>query len=314
LSSSYYQKKDFLLHCERYNKCCQEYYQLFKNNKLVSGAISYKIPINILTFSRFSWNINTKVIGVPASVSCSGLIGKDPQNLLIANIKKKDKFILGLNVNDKSIIKNEISGETLPTVVFYNKFSSIDDYVGKLRSSYRRRMRKIKSKLIGVEVKTLKCDHFTQKMYRLYLNVYENSKAKLEKLSHDFFKNLPKRFALTTFTVKGETVAWHITFKDRDMFYFFLGGLNYQYNKKYSLYFNLLFNILELGIERKCEKLDFGQTAEEPKTYLGGIIEERYMFAFHKNNFIDSILKKFKKRLTYKYRRPNVRVFKDDVI
>ena len=305
LANSYFQKKELLLHCEKYNQCNQRYYELY-DKELISGAVVYNLPINILTYAKNSFKVKTNVIGVPASVSSSGVLG---DKKVISYVKLSEKgFTLGLNLREDN--PKFSSGKTLPTVVLENRFKNWKEYLDSLRATYRRRIKKVTSKLDHMNVESTDCSRFNDKMHKLYLNVYNKSESKLEKLTMEFFKNLPGKFLLTTFSMGKDVVGWHILVEDDKKLFFFLGGVDYQYNEEYNIYHNMLIDILKKGIDRKVELIDFGQTAEEAKCRLGGVIEDRSMFAWHTNKILNFLINKFKSRLDYKYAVPKMQVFK----
>jgi len=305
LATSYFQKKEFLIHCEKFNPCSQRYYELY-DAELISGAILYELPINIFSFAKKSFKLKTNVVGIPASVSSSGILG-DKQ--IIDYIKVNEKgFTLGLNLKTKT--NKFSSGTTLPTIIFKNRFINWEDYINSLRATYRRRINKATTKLHKIKVVSSSCSIFTEKIYGLYLNVYGKSDSKLEKLSMDFFKNLSEKFLLTTFYLKNKVIGWHITIQEDKKLDFFLCGVDYNYNQKYSIYHNILINILKKGIENKAELINFGQTTEEAKCRLGGVVEDRFMFAFHKNKIFNFLIDRFSSSLEYKYKIPSMQVFK----
>ena len=125
-----------------------------------------------------------------------------------------------------------------------------------------------------------------------------------------FFKNLPESFLLTTFSLKKKVIGWHITIQEDKKLNFFLGGVDYNNNQKYAIYHNILIDILKQGIESKAELINFGQTAEEAKCRLGGVVEDRFMFAFHKNKILNFLIDRFSSRLEYRYNVPSMQVFK----
>lgn len=148
-------------------------------------------------------------------------------------------------------------------------------------------------------------------MYNQYLEVYKSSKAKLEKLTYDFFLNLPDLFRLTVCTKGGVIIGWNITLFHKQVMYYFLGGINYRMNKDNSTYLFLLAHIVRRAIEMGSAEIDLGQTAEIPKMRMGGIRETRYMEAHHSNMLMNKLIIMFQGMLSYKRDLPELHVFKE---
>ena len=74
-SKSYFQTKEFLQHAEKYNPCEQRYYECYKGNEFIGGAIMYSIRLDLLTFIKVKSPIKMNIVEIPASVSSPGFFG-----------------------------------------------------------------------------------------------------------------------------------------------------------------------------------------------------------------------------------------------
>ena len=302
LAQNYFQQTKFLLYSQKYNPCKQRYYLCYDGEILISCAIIYTLQIDIFTFIKIKSPLKMHIVGVPCSVSSSGIFGnKEAIVLLKKHIYKEEKgFVLFLNLEDKPESSTFASGNTLPTIVLANRFKNWDEYMAALRSTYRRRLIKINNKNEELHFRMLSCSEFNHEMYQQYLEVYKRSSGKLEKLTLDFFKNLPPEFKLTI-CMKGDTsIGWNIALEDKKVYYFFLGGIDYSQNKTYSTYFKLLASIVKDGIESNVETIDLGQTAEIAKMRMGGLPQPLYMEAHHSLRGINYLIKIFSPLLEYK--------------
>jgi hypothetical protein len=312
-AEEYFQKREFLRHTEKYNPSDQRYYVLYADDTFRSGLIMYSLKLDLLTYLPFSAKIRMHISGIPCSVSASGFVGDThcfPD--FIARLKNHEKgFHLFLNLDTKPDITGIAAGRTLPTIILENSFTSFDGYLKSIRSSYRRRYKNISRKFKNISINSGPCSVFSKEMYQQYLEVLKRSKGRLERLTSDFFKYLPPAFRLTHFYDSKELVGWHITLKEENTFYYFLGGINYRQNNRYSTYFNILFDILKQGIESGAERIDFGQTAEIPKMRLGGKVAEKFMLANHSNLLLKNLLIGGRALLEYSARFPDNNVLKD---
>ena len=316
LATCYYQQKQFLLHSQNWNRCNQRYYLAYEDNSLVAGAVVYTLKLNLFTFSNFSLPITMQIIGIPCSVSCQGLIGKNQYAYeLLDHIYTVEKGLcLALNLeNTTGISRRMIVGKTLPTIIFNKNFSDWKDYLAAIRSDYRHRIGLIEEKSNELKFHSFSCLNFDEEMYYQYLQVFNRSEAKLEQLNSTFFKFLPDDFCLTTVTLKDKLVGWFITLYTNQKLYFFLGGLDYSLNEEYNTYLRFLIEIIKLGIRLNVESIDLGQTAEEPKMRLGGENHKLYLAAFHKNMIVRLFLRSAIKILEYKTKFSVHHVFKENV-
>ena len=214
-------------------------------------------------------------------------------------------FILLLNLREQPVNNNNGSGKTLPTIVLNNYFNDWDDYLSALRSTYRRRLKQIHLADPELVFEKKPCSAFTEKMHHLYLEVWKRSDGKLEKLTFDFFRNLPSCFILTICLKANQLIGWNIAVNCKEGYYFFLGGIDYMINKTSQTYFRLLTELIRDGIERKSTIIELGQTAEIPKMRFGGRPIPLYMEAHHGNYLINKILQKSSQLLEYKRKLEN---------
>jgi hypothetical protein len=312
LADDYFQTKEFLIHTEKYNPCQQRYYIFTQGNHFKAGAVVYTLCLNLFTYLSLPSPIKMHVVGIPCSVSSCGILGEfDFFSDFISQLKLREKgTLLLLNLNKTPNVRDMAITTTLPTVILSNRFKSWDNYVNSLRANYRRRLQHLSRAFYGVEEHRSHCSEFSSEMYGQYREVLKRSKGKLETLMHSFFQNLPLNFSLTAYYNQQDLLGWYISTIFQEKYYFFLGGIDYRLNGKYNTYFNILFKLLREGIERKASIIDFGQTAEIPKTRLGGKIVEKKMIGHHSNWILCKMLQFSKGILGYRAKCPETHVFR----
>ena len=287
------------------NKFDQEYYYIEKG-KDYAFFILYKNKMNIFTFGKFKCYINLKVIGYPCSLSNCGYITNN-EKFMFDYIKTIKGAKLVLNVNNPNLIENMTIGKTLPTCIFKNTFTSVDEYLTSLRSGYRRRINIAINNCKDVKIKEI--DDNSIDIYDLYLNTYNKSNYKLEKLEKGFFEKVEAQKLV--FLKNNKPVGFVLIKQDNDKLIFMLCGMDYTYDTT-DLYYYMLFNIVKYAIEHKLKIIDFGQTSEVTKMKFGALLEEKYFYAHHTNKVLNYIVKLGKNILEYKYAFPEYRVFKEE--
>jgi hypothetical protein len=302
LCTLFLQTRQMLAHYERWNPCGQRYHLLFENGILIAGAITYSRVQNLLTFA---WNIPSPIkinfIGIPASISPPGIIGApEKAALLLDCVFKYETCATAVRL--------------MPGIEFNNCFASIHAYRAALRASWRRRMDRIRKKGALFVQRRTSCDEFTDDHYRLYLSVLFRAAEKIETLSLDFFRNLPRPIELISSFINKRLVSWRIVLFEKNRYSFILGGHDYVLNDLHSIYFNNLYSILEEGISRNAAVIDFGQTAEDAKARLGANDIAELMLLHHSNLFLKLLFSKVSPFLAYRKKFPLYRIFRTDTL
>ncbi|MDL2308598.1 hypothetical protein LJC53_03315 [Bacteroidales bacterium OttesenSCG-928-C03] len=312
---SIYQKTEFLLHLEKYNPCNQRYYIYYDDSdNVIAGAVVYSLIINLFTFSKSSFTISFSVIGLPASVDASGIVGENENhvNYLISKILKQEKgLILSLNYNKIDHLKSVVKMQTLPTLIFEKRDNAWNDFLYNIKHNYRRRILKAEEKIADIEKHTESCSRFTEIHYNQYLAIMERTNTKLEILSFDFFQNLPDNYKLISLYHKNELLVWHISVLDADTYYFLFGGINYKLRDKFDSYYNNLISIIKEGFDIPCKTINLGQTALVSKNRLGAKVVPLRLFIYHSNPIIRLFLNLGKKIISYKIEDKEVTIYKN---
>ena len=196
---------------------------------------------------------------------------------------------------------NFIRARSIPFVKLYlrKEWNTFSDYLKAMRYNYRRQikhsLRKLSIKEIdsqfspsnpGKDIPQLivkrpgKND--ASAFHKLYLEVMEKAENKLEILNLEFFENV-------FFNIKDICYLVSLVDKEKELgsalvmhlnhtMVFFLIGLDYDQNRKYDTYFNLIYRIISLAIEKKCSMLELGQTSYYFKQRCGGSCEEMFFY------------------------------------
>lgn len=299
------------------NPFVQEYYYA-KSDEHYAFYTLYRSKMDILTFGKVSWYMKVATIGYPCSLSCPGFVTDDLSFLLesITHIKGA-KLVLNVinpiqkdtkgDTQLKGIETHMGFGETLPTCLFDCHYSSVDEYMDSLRSSYRRRLKLAVKRCEAAGIRKI---HDNQAdVYQLYLNTYEKSNYKLERLERDFFQKV--KADRIVYQRNGKNVGFTLLRKEGTHLDFMLCGMDYS-SKTADLYYYMLLNIIDYAIREHCETIDFGQTSEQTKLKLGAYLEKRYFYASHTNPLLNLVAQFGKDLLEYKYDFPEYKVYKDN--
>ena len=185
-------------------------------------------------------------------------------------------------------IKQDVSME----MTLNSDWLTIGDYVRDLDKKYRKRFQKIQESGAELEKRELSSNellYFQKHMFELYNQVYSTQDFKLTNINEAYFINLKE--------VLGEKLKIYGFFKNEELFAFTTHiynenqqmeihyiGLNYEWNKKYNLYFNILQFGLEKAIMDRQKSLELGRTAHVAKASLGAKPTPNYNYVYFKKH------------------------------
>ena len=305
-----YLTRKFLAFMEKADHEKKAYYGVYdEDGKLdtVFETIERK-GYNLGMFTRFNLKIKITMVYVPLSVTRPGIeYGKC--------LEEAAEFIRGirgykifLNLPDIRL-KDYAKGLTCPKCVLNVRWKTFDEYMDSLRSNYRYRFRKALKKAAPLKLRYLKSgEEFTDEMYKLYEQVYNKSRIKVEKLTPEFFRGE----CFEIFVLEdGEAVRGFVQLLGGgDELVFEFVGLDYSVQAKYDTYLAMLLEIVRYAIEHGFKTVDFGQTADDTKLKLGSEYIYLYAFLHHKNMLINAVCKKLAPKLEYRPITEKFDVFK----
>ncbi len=308
-----YMSRAFLSFMEDVNPCRQSYHLFYRDGSLDSCFLMFERWFNLFIFTKLHIPVPMKFIYLPLSVSHPSIVwGKDKQELTKILHKMKGIKII-INV-DKEELSGFSKGHYLPICVLENRWSSWEEYIGSMRSGYRRRITKALEKGKAITYEELSDNReFTDEMYQLYEQVFAHSEYALEKLTADFFRNdIAKTLLLK---IGGKTEAFIQLIEDRknDMLIFEFCGYNYEVAHDYDIYYNMLARITRYGIEHGFRYIQFGQTAYDAKMKFGAKMFYNYYLLAHSNKFLNHLIKKHNSVLQYKVEPYHFNVFREEL-
>ena len=312
IGDNIYMSKSFLSFMESIDKCDQHYYMLFDDGALDSVFMSYvRKKYNLAMFTKFYLYQKMTMIYVPLSVTRPGIAYGKHLDKVMDYIKtiKGPKMVLNIEDVDP---RGYAKGLTCPKCILTNRFSSFEDYLNNLRSNYRYRYNKCFKKSSALKLEYLEDNRdFTEEMYECYLQVYNKSKIRVEKLPIEFFRG--DYFKIFVLRNEEKVVGFGQMLENGTELIFEFVGVDYEYNNTYDTYHRILLEIVKYGIENGFKTIDFGQTADESKLKLGSEYTMLYAYLHHSNKLINSVNKKLARHIEYRPITTDYRVFKEDL-
>ena len=306
-----YMSRTFMDFMERVNPCNQSYHLFYQGEKLYSCFMMFERKFNLFIFTKYHVNVPMKFVYLPLSVSHPSIVWSEDKTEVGKTLRKMKGIKIIINVGEEEL-EGFAKGHYLPICVLENRWNTWEDYLGSMRSSYRRRIHQALEK--GKEIQYLELadnQDFTDEDYQLYEQVFNHSEYSLEKLTADFFRNdIAKTILLQ---IDGKTQAFLQLIEDpgNDMLIFEFCGYNYEIAHQYDIYYNMLAYIARYAIEHNFRYVQFGQTAYDAKLKFGATMYYNYYLLSHSNPIINYLIQKKNSYLQYKVTDYHFNVFKE---
>lgn len=180
---------------------------------------------------------------------------------------------------------------------------SFDDYLKDLNKKYLQRAKKILQAFARIEAKELNAHEIaagSAEIERLYWNVVNKQTIKLGTVNTAYFielkKDLGDNFEFHALYHNGLMVGFYtFIFYDDAMETHYI-GLDYEANKMFKIYFNILFAAIKKMIERQDTALEMGRTAREAKISAGALPKQIINYVSVKNPLASITVNYFLKR------------------
>ena len=228
------------------------------------------------------------------------------QNLKSEKGKKVRLFLLKDYFEDDAICQFSTDLETkkfIKAKAQPNMILSIDetwkkpsDYVAAQVKKYRRRYTTARKKL-KVEKKELNLEGIefhSQTIYQLYKNVSDNASFNTFVLPERHFcslkESLQDRFRLIGYFSEGKLIGFYTLIENHEVLETYFLGYDEEHQYPNQLYLNMLYDMVEYGIERGFKSIVYARTAMEIKSSVGAKPHDMVMYLKHTNKLLNAII------------------------
>lgn len=214
----------------------------------------------------------------------------------------KASFVLVQNLarNDLSAIEKFgafgfVTIPLLPTVVVTLGHDSFEDYLGAMRSQYRRRARLTLERSGDLTVEHRRdFAGMAGELAQLWRSIYDRAKElRREVLTPEYFSTIA---ALDTSSVlllrrpDASVAAFALLIEDHPFLTFLQCGFRAEAGKDEGAYFRLLYEIVRYGIENRFRHAELGMTTVQPKLDIGGVPVPLYGLIRHSNPVLHRVM------------------------
>ncbi|WP_026775608.1 peptidogalycan biosysnthesis protein [Polaribacter sp. Hel_I_88] len=225
---------------------------------------------------------------------------------------KIDAFLLKDFINESLFIADELKDYNYnpfsvePNMVLYiaKNWRNFDDYLAAMKTKFRVKAKKAiqLSATLQIENVTLEnIDIQLPKMTELYKKVATNAAFNLGDFNlatyKDFKEKLGENYILKTYWLQDKMVGFMSGIINQNSLDAHFVGIDYQLNREFAIYQKMLYDYIEIAIDKNLKTINFGRTASEIKSSVGAEPQDLTMYLRHKKSITNKILKLFLQRV-----------------
>ena len=164
-------------------------------------------------------------------------------------------------------------------------WKTTEDYVSAMKSKYRVRMRSARKKAIDIQKRVLsvsEVNSYEADISRLYRYVSDQAGFNLFILKDNYFFHLKDQLGdkmkVTGYFLEGKMVGFYTSIQTHDALDAHFLGYDKEYNGSCQLYLNMLYDLVEEGIELGVSHVDMSRTALEIKSSVGAVPTDLHLY------------------------------------
>lgn len=225
---------------------------------------------------------------------------------------KIDAFLLKDFVNESLFITDELKDYNYhpfsvePSMILHlnENWQNFDDYLAAMKTKFRVKAKKAIKLSSSIKIENVTSENIESqipKMTKLYQKVATNASFNLEDFNlntyKDFKQKLGDNYILKTYWIEGKIVGFMSGIINNNTLDAHFVGIDYQLNREFAIYQKMLYNYIEIAINKKLKTINFGRTASEIKSSVGAEPQDLTMYLRHKKSITNRILKLFLQRV-----------------
>ena len=177
-------------------------------------------------------------------------------------------------------------------------WKSFEDYKTALKSKFRTKLNKALKDSAELEVVNVNEHYFIEHLKEfkaLYGQVEEKASFHLGAIKMNTFVELKKAFKedfiVKCYLFEGKMVGYLTAFVQYNTLDAHFIGLDYECNRRLGVYQRILYDYVNIAIERKLSRIKFGRTAGEIKTTIGAVPVDLTLYVKQSNKVLNFFTK-----------------------
>ena len=178
-------------------------------------------------------------------------------------------------------------------------WDSFDDYLGAMRTKFRVKAKKALERSYILTTQYISVTNFNDyatDIDSLYKNVSSKADFNLGKFSTETFKdllvNFPENYKVKAYFLNNKLVGFLSAMINNNNLDAHFVGIDYKYNKEFAIYQRMLYDYVQIAIENRLHRINFGRTASEIKSSVGAVPQDLTIYLRHKSSLSNKILGK----------------------
>ncbi len=224
------------------------------------------------------------------------------------NKLKIDAFLLKDFENESLLITDELKNygyhpfSVEPNMILHlnDNWQNFEDYLAAMKTKFRVKAKKALQLSGALKIETVTLNNINQhlpKMTQLYQKVATNASFNLADFNLqtyiDFKANFGDNYILKTYWLNDKIVGFLSGIINHNALDAHFVGIDYKYNKTHAIYQRMLYDYVQIAIQKKVNIINFGRTASEIKSSVGAEPNDLTIYLRHKKRITNRILKLF---------------------
>jgi predicted N-acyltransferase len=245
--------------------------------------------------------IEELIKGVQAIINANKYLEKWVDIILLKDFITKS---LPIANNLKAYNYSPVQVDSNMLLTLNSSWKSFEDYLSSFKSKYRvkaKKAYKTSESLIAKDFTSEDIKTHKKELANLYYNVKNKSSFNPETLNIATYislkEQLKNNFILRGYFLEDNLVGFMsgvVNLNALDAHYL---GIDYELNKKHSIYSRMLYDYVRIGINRRLKRINFGRTSGEIKSTLGAVPEELTCYVRHKKSVANFLFKPFLRKI-----------------
>lgn len=177
---------------------------------------------------------------------------------------------------------------------------SFDAYLASMKTKFRVKAKKALTMSAELKIRTVTSDTivaYIPRMTSLYTAVSSKASFNLEKFNLETYQDLKnllgEDYIIQTYWLNNTMVGFLSAIINQDTLDAHFVGIDYKYNRQYAVYQRILYDYIQIAIDRKITTINFGRTASEIKSSVGAVPQDLTIYLRHKKSISNKILSLF---------------------
>lgn len=223
----------------------------------------------------------------------------------------KDYFLAG-RINKEQAIFSKYHFTRVavqPNMIFkvQPQWTSFNQYLQTLNKKYKRRYKTARKKRTGVRVQELSetaIKAHSKQLYKLYKNVSDNAKFNTFVLPENHFyllkHYLGHKFKVYGYFLDEQLVGFYTLIYNEHVLETYFLGYDPAYQYTMQLYLNMLYDMVEIGLQQQFSTIVYARTAMEIKSSVGAEAVQMVVYMKHTNKLLNTVFKQLFKLINPK--------------